>query len=126
VLGQLVLALMISTGLRGDPAAAGHADVPDDPQQRAAGLAGGPELAGQRLVPVQLQRGAVERGDLQAAPQDAQPEPGVACFRVDLEQAGTACSPSRSLARDSALPVGTGPGQNRSPGIPKALASTWS
>jgi hypothetical protein len=108
--GELVLALVISARFRGDPAAAGHPDVPDDPQQRAAGLAGGTELAGQGVAAVQFQRGAVDRGGLQAVPQGAQPQVRVARFRVDLEQAA-----QRVLAEP--LPgLGQGAGRRDRPG----------
>ena len=64
--------------------------------------------------------------DFQAVPQGRQPEFRVVGFRVDLEQAADGVLPSRSLAWDRALAVGIGPGQNRRPGMQKALASTWS
>ena len=108
--GELVLALVIGARFRGDPAAAGGADVPDDPQQRASRLRRGPELAGQDVVAVQFQRGAVDRGDLQAVPQGRQPEFRVAGLRADLEQAAHGVLPEP-------LPgLGQGAGRRDRPG----------
>jgi hypothetical protein len=116
--GELVLALVIGADLSGGPAAAGHADVPDDPQQRTARFRGGPEFAGQRVVTVQFQRGAVERGDLQAVPQRSQPELRAARLRADLEQAphGVLPEPLPGLGQRAAGRDRPGPGpQARDP-----------
>lgn len=110
--GQLVLALVIGARFRGDPAAAGGADVPDDPQQGAPSLAGGPEFAVQGVVAVQFRRGAVDRGDFQAVPQGAQPHVRVGGFRVDLEQAahGVLAEPLPGLGQGAGRRDRPGPG----------------
>ena len=58
-----------------------------DPQQRPGAVRGGAEFAVEHVVPGEFHRGAVDRGDLQAFPQQADPEVRVRGGGVELEQA---------------------------------------
>ena len=85
LVGQGVLAVVVAADRGADPAEGRGADVRGDPQHRPGALGGDAELAFQHLVPGQLHRGAVDRGDLQALPQQADPQVRVRDGRVQLE-----------------------------------------
>ena len=87
LVGQGVLAVVVAADRGADPAEGRGADVRGDPQQRPGAVRGGAELAFEHVVPGQLHRGAVDRGDLQALPQQADPEVRVRDGGVQLEQA---------------------------------------
>ena len=99
---QGVLAVVVAADRGADPAEGRGADVGGDPQQRAGALRGGAEFAVEHVVPGQLHRGAVDRGDLQALPQQADPEVRVRDGGVELERRCMTCSPSSFLAWENA------------------------
>ena len=125
LVGQGVLPVVVAADRGADPAEGRGADVGGDPQQRAGAVRRDAELALQHAVPAQLHRGAVEGGDLQALPQQADPQVRVRDGGVELEDLFMACSPSSFLAWENALPEGTSaPGRGFRPGSPNAVAST--
>jgi hypothetical protein len=87
LVGQGVLAVVVAADRGADPAEGRGADVGGDPQQRPGAVRGGAELAVEHVVAGQLHRGAVDRGDLQALPPQADPEVRVRDGGVELEQA---------------------------------------
>ena len=86
---QGVLAVVVAADRSADPAEGRGADVGGDPQQRAGAVRGGAELAFEHAVPGQLHRGAVDGGDLQALPQQADAEVRVGDGGVELEDASS-------------------------------------
>jgi hypothetical protein len=87
LVGQGVLAVVVAADRGADPAEGRRADVRGDPQQRTGAVRGGAEPVFEHVAAGQLHRGAVDRGDLQALPQQADPEVRVRDGRVQLEQA---------------------------------------
>ncbi len=85
LVGQGVLALVVAADRGADPAEGRGADVRGDPQQRTGAVRRAAEPVFEHAVPGQLHRGAVDRGDLQALPQQADPEVRVRHRRVQLE-----------------------------------------
>jgi hypothetical protein len=85
--GQGVLAVVVAADRGADPAGGRRADVRGDPQQRPGAVRGGAEPVFEHVVPGQLHRGAVDRGDLQALPPQADPGVRVRDGGVQLEQA---------------------------------------
>ena len=83
---QGVLAVVVAADRGADPAEGRGADMRGDPQQRPGPVRRRAELAFQHAVAGQLHRGAVDRGDLQALPQQADPEVRVGHCGVELEQ----------------------------------------
>ena len=84
---QGVLAVVVAADRGAGPAEGGGADVGGDPQQRAGAVRGRAEPVFEHAVPGEFHRGAVDGGDLQALPQQADPEVRVGDGRVQLEHA---------------------------------------
>ena len=87
VVGQRVLPVEVAADRGGDPPPGGGADMRRDPQQRPGPVRGDPEHVREHVVPEQLHRGAVQRGDLQPLPQPCDAQLRIAARGVQLEQA---------------------------------------
>jgi hypothetical protein len=81
-----VLAVVVAADRGAGPAEGGSADVGGDPQQRPGAVGGDAEFAVEHAVAGQFHRGAVDRGDLQALPQQADPGVRVRDGGVELGQ----------------------------------------
>ena len=86
LVSQGVLAVVVAADRGADPAEGRGPDVGGDPQQRFRAVSGGAELACQHVVARELHGGAVDGGDLQLLPQQADAEVGVGDGGVQLEQ----------------------------------------
>jgi hypothetical protein len=86
VVCQGVLAVVVAADRGADPAEGRGPDVGGDPQQRCRAVRGGAELPRQHIIARELHRGAVDGGDLQLLPQQADAQVRVGDGRVQLEQ----------------------------------------